>query len=98
MQGSYPGTSACTASAPTVTCTITGLAAGTTYNYLITASNAYGEGVVSSTAFSVETSTIPDAIATAATTTYSGSTVAVTWSASANTRSNAVIAYSIQFR
>jgi hypothetical protein len=91
-----PGNIVCTVSAPTVTCTPSHtFAAGTTYSYLITASNAYGEGAVSSSLFSVETSTVPDAIATAATTALSGATVAVTWDVSANTRSNAVIAYSI---
>lgn len=94
-----PGSIVCTVAAPTLTCTPGhAFAAGTTYSYLITASNVYGEGVVSGSLFAVETSTVPDAIATAATTAYSGATVEVTWAASANARSNAVTAYSIQFK
>jgi hypothetical protein len=89
----------CTVASPTLTCTPGhAFVAGTTYYYLITASNAYGEGVVSSTLFAVEASTVPDAIATAAATAYSGGTVEVTWSASADDRSNAVTSYSIQFK
>lgn len=94
-----PGSIVCTVAAPTLTCTPAhAFVAGTTYSYLITASNAYGEGVVSGSLFAVETSTVPDAIATAAVTAYSGATVEVTWAASANARSNAVTSYSIQFK
>lgn len=91
-----PGSIVCTVSAPTLTCTPShAVVAGTTYSYLITASNAYGEGVVSTPLFAVQASTVPDAIATAAATADSGATVGVTWAASPNARSNAVTSYSI---
>lgn len=46
------GNIVCTVAAPTVTCTPTQTyAAGTTYSYLITATNAYGEGVASTPLF-----------------------------------------------
>jgi hypothetical protein len=70
------GNIVCTVIAPTVTCTPTQtFAAGTTYSYLITATNAYGEGVASTPLFSVQTSTVPDAIATAPTVVASGAAV-----------------------
>jgi hypothetical protein len=94
-----PGSIVCTVAAPALTCTPGhAFVAGTTYSYLITATNAYGEGVVSGSLLAVQAATRPDAIASAAVTAYSGATVEVTWAASANARSNAVTSYSIEFK
>jgi hypothetical protein len=93
-----PANVVCTVAAPATTCSPShAFAAGTTYSYLITASNDYGEGVVSGSLYAVETSTVPDAIATAPTTALSGATVEVSWAATANDRSSAVTSYTVEF-
>jgi hypothetical protein len=93
------GNIVCAVSDPTVTsCTPSNtIVAGTSYSYLITASNAYGEGVIS-TSLSVQASAVPDAITTAPTVTLTGATVSVAWAASPNARSSPVTAYSIVFK
>lgn len=66
----------CSVLVPAVSCTPTQtFVAGTTYSYIITATNAYGEGIASTPLFAVQTSTIPDAIATAPTVVASGAAV-----------------------
>jgi hypothetical protein len=93
-----PANVVCTVAAPGTTCSPShAFAAGTTYSYLITASNDYGEGVVSGSLFAVETSAAPDAIATAPTTALSGATVEVSWAATADARSSAVTSYTVEF-
>jgi len=66
--------------------------AGNTYNYIVSAVNAYGEGVASSV-FSIQASTVPDQITPAVSSTLDGSTVKFTWTASPNNRSNDVTGY-----
>ena len=74
---------ACTAAAPTVTCTVTGLANGTAYTFTVTATNAAGTSAPSAPSASVTPFTVPDA-PTGVTATAGNGQATVGWAAPAH--------------
>ena len=84
----------CTATAPALTCTITGLTNGTTYSVTVTATNAAGTGPASSPAVAVVPRTVPGA-PTGVTATPGNLAAVVKWVAPASNGGSAVTSYTV---
>jgi predicted RNA-binding protein with TRAM domain len=89
---SSPGAKTCTWSSGPLTCTVKGLANGTTYTFTVKASDRSGVGAASAPSNSITTPNVPDAPQDV-TASASGQSVQVSWSAPDSNNGSAITGY-----
>ncbi len=100
---SYRATTAsgksCTATAPTLTCTISGLTAGTSYTVSVVARNATHNGWgAAGTAAALTAATVPSAVASVSITKVAKGSVKIAWPAPTQNGGASVTGYEIRYR
>ncbi len=88
------GGQTCTWTAGLLSCTVTGLTNGDSYNFTVTATNTVGTGPVSSASNSVTPATVPGA-PTIGTATRGNQNAVVTWTAPASNGGSMITAYTV---
>ncbi len=94
---STPGGKTCTAAAPTISCTVSGLTNGTGYTFTVKATNPIGVSVASTASAVVTPRTVPGA-PTGVTGTRGSESVALSWTAPVSNGGAPILGYRIEAR
>jgi fibronectin type 3 domain-containing protein len=92
--GGIAGPKTCTATAPALTCTVSGLVNGTAYTFTVTATNTVGTGPASASSASATPDVVPGA-PTGVTPTRGNTQVSLTWTAPVSNGGTAITGYSV---